>query len=179
MCLACAAHAQLDRGVHFGGVQTTLVAGDIYVASLRYGTSMGERSYAFSLTPTYGYAIARNWLVGAAATLGYSREKEPAPPNYTAIVHDFDIGFAPFSRLYLDLTRRGRLKAFALGSIEFASTRTRLTYPTYAGAYNNSKVVAAWGGGLGYFGRKTILDVNVSGVGIRLGVYKIFGVMKK
>jgi opacity protein-like surface antigen len=173
------ASAQLERGKHFAGLQAMVLGGDIYSTEFSAGSGSLESHYGINLAPTYGYAIFRNWLLGAAVTLGYSRKKTPDYFGGEIIHHNYDLGIGPFTRVYLDLSRNGRFKAFGVASVEFAMVKTRVEHPTSVLRSSHTSITAAVGGGLGYFGRKTAFDLNISGVGIRFGVYKTFGRQKK
>jgi opacity protein-like surface antigen len=167
------ANAQLEKGRHFIGGQTTLLNGDIYATKLAISAKYPETEYGFNLIPTYGYAVARNWLIGAQATLGYTYvSDEFNMPEYPT--HYYDMGIAPFTRLYLDLSKNGQFKVFGMAALEFVTIKTRYTSTNSTSTYQN--MVGTIGGGLSYFTKKQLsIDLNYCAAGIRLGVYKAFG----
>jgi hypothetical protein len=175
-CLGFTAHAQLEKGTHIAGLQATLIAGDMYSSDLAFSSSSSEFHYGFALVPTYGYTLLHNWVIGGTVTFGFSKDTYSYTVN--TVFRTSDLGFAPFTRIYLDLGKNGRFKAFALGSLEFITIKENAEFP--APEHNSySHTNAAVGFGVAYFGKKIAFDINVSGAGLRFGAYKTFGRAKK
>jgi hypothetical protein len=174
LLLSTQGFSQLEKGKQLAGVQLTIVPGDMYSAGLSMRFGSNNNAFAVSLVPTYGYAVARNWLIGGTVTLGYSRDHSyDGINNYT--YNSYDIGFAPYTRLYLDLSKNGQFKIFGLGSVEFATIKSNDKYnnnTTFKNTYNTT--TATIGVGLAYFMRRSSIDLNVSGAGLRFGVYRTF-----
>jgi hypothetical protein len=168
--------AQLEKGRHFLGAQTTLVNGDIYYTHLAISPGYPEKEYGMNLIPTYGWAAARNWLIGAQATLGYSTVETTyaySTGDIKSVTNYYDMGLAPFTRLYLDVAAKGRFKLFGMAAVEIATVKS-VGPNSSTGA--NTNVVGTIGGGLSYFTKKDLsIDMNICAAGIRFGVYKAFG----
>jgi len=173
LAIGFTSNAQLEKGRHFAGLQTTLLSSDIYSTYIAINSSGSISDYGVNLVPTYGWAASRNWLIGAQVTLGYLKSTN----HESDVVSEYyDLGFAPFTRLYLDVTRNGRFKIFGLASIEIAGSKTKNRYfDIDGGTTQGSDVHGVLGGGLSYFSKKLAFDVNISHLGIRMGVYKTFG----
>lgn len=170
--------AQLSKGSHLAGLQLNLAVNDIYSVQFHAGT----RGFGISGALTYGYAVANNWIAGAFATIGYDRAKDPMFTTYQTIYHATDLGIAPFTRYYLDLTTDKKLKFFGQAAVEINNVRIRNTYPggtaPAATTYSSTGVAASIGAGLGLFGRKMCYDFSVSTTAVRFGVYKVIGSKK-
>lgn len=162
-------NAQLEKGRHFAGIQTTLLNSDLYYTYLSIASNEIESAYGMNLVPTYGWAAARNWLIGVQANIGYLKSTMHSSKTVTSY---YDLGIAPFTRLYLDLTRNHKLKVFGQLALEIAGTKSKDIYGT---TRQGTEVVGSYGGGVSYFFNKLAVDLNISGAGIRLGVYKTFG----
>jgi opacity protein-like surface antigen len=177
-----AAHAQLEKGRHFLGGQTTLLTGDIYNTYLAINSTSPEKEYGINLVPTYGWAAARNWLIGVQTQIGYSHlHTSYSYPSSESNNYYYDLGVAPFTRLYLDIAAKGRFKIFGMAAVEFAWTKanTKDYQGNQVELWRNSAVHGTIGGGLAYFTKKDLsIDLNISAVGIRFGVYKAFGRIK-
>ena len=175
-------HAQLEKGAKLVGLQTNIMVGDIYYAYLSIDANSNESNYGLNLVPTMGWAIQRNWVIGGQATLGFLTGKDNESTNENISTY-YDLGIAPFTRLYLDLTKNKKLKIFGMAAVEFASSYARHTTKGGAFSYTDktrySSVLGTLGGGLGYFGRKIAIDLNASNTGLRLGVYKTLSGRKK
>ena len=97
-------NAQLEKGSKLVGLQTNLMINDMYGTRLALSFGSSRHDLGLNIVPTFGYALQRNWLVGAQATLGIESVKYKAlPPGYNHTDTYIDLGFAPFTRLYLDL----------------------------------------------------------------------------
>ncbi len=170
-------NAQLDKGSKLIGLQTHLAAHDMYVT--RNAVSFGSAGHdlGLNLIPTYGYAVQRNWLIGAQATFGIQSTRYKGffagfeqTDTYT------DIGIAPFTRLYLDLTKNKKWKLFGVAAFEINRSGFRTHYTggsfpskTYSSVTNGKGSI---GGGLAYFGKKLTVDLSMSNTALRLGFYR-------
>jgi hypothetical protein len=163
------ANAQLEKGRHFAGVQTTLLISDLYNTYLSIASNEIESAYGMNLVPTYGWAVSRNWLIGAQVNIGYLKSTLHSSKTVT---HYYDLGFTPYTRLYFDLSRNQRFKAFGQLGLEIAGTKSRTDNGVTS---QGTQIAGSYGGGLSYFFNKLALDLNISGAGIRFGVYKTFG----
>jgi hypothetical protein len=170
------ASAQLEQGNKLVGIQTNLIQGDLYRSEFSFSVGRSESDYGLNLIPTIGWALKRNWLVGLQATFGFSRHKTELS-GYDNVHTYYDLGIAPFTRLYLDLTKNKRWKVFGLAAIEIVNSQRRYSLegqskPIYT--TSNTDAMGVIGGGLAHFGRKTVIDLNVCNGGLRLGLYKTF-----
>jgi hypothetical protein len=185
VCLCLHSQAQLEKGSRIIGLQTNLIIGDIYNTLPELSISSTNKTYGLNLVPTMGWAVDRNWVVGGQATLGFSHEEysPPYPGAGTNIYNYYDFGIAPFTRLYLDITKNKKWKGYGLAAIEFANMQRFYTNRNLGGSSKSSDsytyVKATVGIGFGYFGRKVAVDLNAAVTGLRLGVYKTFGGQKK
>ncbi len=173
--------AQLERGNKLVGLQTNLIPGDIFSTYPTLAIGSSNTTYGLNLVPTMGVAIQRNWLIGGQATVGFLREKGPS--GYYNDNTYYDLGIAPFTRLYLDLSRAGKMKFFGMASAELAYTSSSLRYsdnvgPVFTSKYSQVNLRGSLGIGFAYFGQKTSVDLNASVAGLRLGVYKIIRAKK-
>lgn len=170
--------AQLSKGSQLAGLQFNLAVNDLYSVQFHAGT----RGFGLSGALTYGYAVADNWLAGAFVTIGYDRAKDPMFTTYQTIYHSRDLGIAPFTRYYLDITTDKKLKFFGQAAVEINNVRIRNTYEGGTApattTYSSTGVAASIGGGLGYFGRKLCFDFSFTTQAMRFGLYKVIGAKK-
>ncbi|MES2331024.1 MAG: hypothetical protein V4539_15580 [Bacteroidota bacterium] len=174
-------YAQLEKGTKLVGLQFNLLVNDIYGAHT--DLNFADKDYGLSISPTFGYALQRNWLVGAHAVLGFEYVKSSFP-TYSITETSTDLGIAPFTRLYLDLTKDHKLKVFGLAALEIVNKNFHTKYNLSGGSTssttrNYGNVNGSLGAGFGYFGRKIVIDASASTTAIRLGFYKILGQRKK
>jgi hypothetical protein len=170
------AQSQLEKGKKLVGFQVNLIESDLYYThpALSFGSTTS--SFGMNLIPTYAVALQRNWLVGGQATLGYNYYKYEDGGN-TSVDKYFDAGIGPFTRLYLDLLRNGKLKLFGNGSVELIYHKRQSSYNT---TYSSTPAItnqtetslnAALGFGLAYFGNGLSVDMSISNLGLRMGFY--------
>jgi len=178
--------AQLEKGSRIVGLQTNLMIGDIYTTLPELSLGSTSKTYGLNLVPTIGWAVDRNWVIGGQATLGFWHEERVLQyaGESTDINNYYDFGIAPFTRLYLDITRNKKWKGYGLAAIEFANTQRFYKTKNQGGTIQRSSnsytdVKGTIGIGFAYFGRKLAVDLNAAVTGLRLGVYKTFGPRKK
>jgi hypothetical protein len=173
---AIRSHAQLNKGAQLVGIQFNLAAHDIY--NTRF--NIGNNNIGLSLVPRYGYAIQKNWLIGLQATIGFQRITSSEFTTFTQTIHYSDLGIAPFTRYYLDLSKK--FKFFGLAALEINSAAEKSTYTggSAPATTRSSRTGSAGSVGVGfsYFGRKTVFDISGSTTALRLGIYKTFGPKK-
>jgi hypothetical protein len=176
--IASKSHAQLNKGAQIAGIQFNLAVHDIYYSRF----NIGNNRFGLSLVPTYGYAIQNNWLIGLQATIGYQRIKSAEFTSFAQTVHYTDLGIAPFTRYYLDLTPNKKFKFYGLAALELNHAITKFTYTGGSAPATTSSshtgVAGSIGAGLAYFGRKTGFDISGSTTAVRFGVYRIIGAKK-
>lgn len=183
MFLLSTSYGQLDKGSKIAGAQLNLVVNDMYYTALGFGSSGYQKHFGISLVPTYGYAIQRNWLLGVQATLGFNSEKFEGGSAYTSRTTLYtDFGLAPFTRLYLNITKNGKLKVFGVAALEFNIASQRVSYPDNVIAqitYSKTSFNPSIGGGIAYFGRRTSFDLSMGTQAVRFGFYKVIRPGKK
>lgn len=176
------AQLQLEKGAKLAGAQLNLLVNDMYYTMFEFGNRGYEKYFGISIAPTYGVAIKRNWIVGAQATLGIEGSTFNGwGSGYTTNYLYTDFGLAPFTRLYLDITRNGKLKIFGAGALEFniASRRTSYSGGGPASRLSKTTINPSAGGGIAYFGRRISFDASMSTQALRIGFYKVIRPRKK
>jgi hypothetical protein len=173
---ATQAQSQLAKGEKLAGLQFTLIEGDHYYSYPALSFGSNHSTYGLNITPTYGMALKRNWVVGGQVTLGFVHDKYNDGYG-TSLTKYYDAGIAPFTRLYLDILRNGKLKLFGVGSIELTYHSRDYSYSTSSGSggtesnSSETSLHAALGFGVAYFGNGLSVDMSVSGLGLRMGFY--------
>lgn len=183
--LGLTSQAQLVRGTKIAGLQTNLIVGDIYATSLTLDVGSYSSEYGFNLVPTFGWVLMENWVVGGQANFGILREKTPLiGANMDGISTYYDLGLAPFTRFYLDITKNKKWKAFGMASIELATVKSRYSIkgnsnPGPVSTTSNSDLKGGLGVGFAYFGKSTSIDLNAGLTGLRFGIYRVIKPGKK
>lgn len=187
LILSLQSKAQLEKGARLAGLQTNLIIGDIYATTPDLYFSQNTKRYGLNLVPTLGWAVQRNWIIGGQATLGFWHERSvplySPGVNYQADNY-YDLGIAPFTRLYLDISRNKKWKGYGLASIELATVQHAYKTSYQNGTSQTTKnsfvdLRGSLGLGLAYFGARMSIDLNAAITGLRLGVYKTIAPGKK
>jgi hypothetical protein len=179
---AISSYAQLEKGSKLIGIQTNVFANDTLYKT-QWAFNIADKDYGLNIIPTCGYALQRNWLIGAQATFGFESVKTQTSPGFSYTVTNLDLGFAPFTRLYLDVSKNKKWKLFAVTALEIFTNRRSVTsnggsVPLFPNPSNNN-VKGSIGGGLGFFGRTYSIDVSMNTSALRLGFYKVLPLRKK
>ena len=178
-------HAQLVKGTKLAGLQTNLILGDIYATSLTLNVSSYASEYGINLVPTLGWVLKENWVIGGQANLGFFRQRTSfIGGNYDGIYTYYDLGLAPFTRLYLDITKNKKWKAFGMASVELATVKSRYSIkggsnPGPVSTTSNTDLKGGLGVGFAYFGKSTSIDLNAGLTGLRFGIYRVIKPGKK
>ncbi|MES2374389.1 MAG: hypothetical protein V4557_17565 [Bacteroidota bacterium] len=177
------AQLQLEKGAKLAGAQLNLLVNDMYYTMFEFGSKGYEKYFGISIAPMYGVAIKRNWILGAQATLGIEGSTFNGwGMGYTINYLYTDFGLAPFTRLYLDITRNGKLKIFGTGALEFNIASRKISFPdspTSTTHYSKTTINPSVGGGIAYFGRRISFDASMSTQALRIGFYKVISPRKK
>jgi hypothetical protein len=178
------AQSQLEKGAQMAGVQLPVMINDMYFTRLSFSSSPNERDFGISIVPGYSFAIERNWLVGVQATLGIETISYPKGNPFASYTKetDTDLGIAPFTRYYVDISKNMRWKIFGVAALEFNTGNSTYSYSTGVASTTGSSFTTSTGslgGGIAWFGKKVSLDVSMSTTALRLGIYRVFPGRKK
>lgn len=181
------ANAQLDKGSRFFGIQTNLTEGNLYYTSIDLSIDEDRSSLGINLVPAYGWIIENNWMVGAQATVGYSKDayKGTGLNDPKEFDNYFDLGIAPFTRYYINISKSGKYKIFGMASIELSHAvhrsyrRATSWFPEKDNTSKYTSLDGSVGVGVAYFGRAGSIDMNLSNNGLRLGFYKVLNKIKR
>jgi hypothetical protein len=182
--LGLKSQAQLEKGVEMGGIQLPLIVNDSYFTQLKFGSSPTKKDFGISIVPTYAFVIDHNWLLGVQATVGietisYSNSisgfSTLSKETYT------DLGIAPFTRYYVDLSKNKQIKIFGVAALEINTANSKYTYTngTSNGGGSFTTTNGSIGGGLAWFGKKVSGDLSMSTTALRFGIYRLFPGGKK
>ncbi|NCI47963.1 outer membrane beta-barrel protein [Sediminibacterium soli] len=171
LLLTAVAEAQLSPRTWVIGAQTTVINADFYdtYPVLQPGNT------GFNLVPSVYYAISTNWLAGLELQVGYSAAKQTSAGGVVTRTHVTELGIAPVSRFYIDITPNGRLKLFGMAGMAFQTERIVDHFTYNKTTTRITDQTAFFGGGINCVLRKWMVDVNASAMGLRAGVYRVLG----
>ncbi len=190
MMILTAAQAQLEKGTRIVGLQTNIAEGDLYYSSLLLRVNKNYSDIGINIVPTFGWVVEKNWVIGGQVTMGWARDKYVSNwSNGVSVANTHtnyvDLGIAPFTRYYIDITRNQKIKLFGMASMELAYGRYKSQVKQNNGTIiatnsdNSVNLDGSIGFGMAYFGKKGSLDLNLSNMGLRLGLYKVLPTTRK
>lgn len=190
LLIITAAQAQLEKGKRIVGVQTNIAEGDLYYSSLMLRANKNYSDLGINIVPTFGWVVEKNWVIGGQVTMGWARNKYVSNwSNGVSIASTktnyLDLGIAPFTRYYIDITRNQKIKLFGMASMELAYGRYKSQVKqnndniTATNSDNSVNLDGSIGFGMAYFGKQGSLDLNLSNMGLRLGLYKVLPTNRK
>jgi len=150
------AQAQTEKGRWTVGAQ---------VGNLSYsgsGEPFRTRQFSASLSPSAGYFLARNLVIGASVPISYSHQSSSVSGQGQAKGEVFGIGLAPFARYYFGTAR---LRPFVNASVGFQQFWTSSTGFNSTETNRSSTNFTSYSAGAGaaYFINNTVsLDASLN-----------------
>jgi hypothetical protein len=206
MLLALAVFTQLqaqsdsptEKGNRMYGVSVLLTDSDLYYATTDISFTKDDKSAGLNIAPDYGWFVQRNWLIGSQLNIGYHKSKYEnsygGPNNFQQSKSEnsyFNYGITPFTRYYVDLGKKNKVKLFASAAIAFfneqrkyfnESTYTQTGQPPFYSKTNtnetNFNIRGSIGFGVALFGRSGNIDLHASNAGLFVGFHKTIGKRK-
>lgn len=177
------AQAQLEKGKQVVGVQLPVMVNDMYFTKLAFDISPNEKHLGISIVPSYAFVIDYNWLLGVQATLGIETTSYPNGNTFSSAIKETytDLGIAPFTRYYVDVSKNKQWKIFGVAALELNTANSKYSYKTGTSTTGASFTTStgSLGGGIAWFGKKISIDASMSNTALRLGIYKVFPGKKK
>jgi hypothetical protein len=176
-----------EKGNRMIGGQVQLAWVDLFASETILRIDDDGTEAGIVISPNMGKFIENNWFVGGMVHLGLYTSKYDYKNNNTSSFSSrqkaFDIGFTPFTRYYLDITKRHNIKVFLQAGLPIIFTdyysRTsqtngsftdiRVEDDSYFGLYGN------WGGGASFHGKFGAIEANLSGLGLNIALQKFIG----
>ncbi len=149
--------AQTEKGRWTVGAQ---------VGNFQYSTQNGYNSFSGSLSPSAGYFLANNLLIGAGVPLSLTTNKF-SNPSGDVLYKSTEIGLSPYVRYYVG---SGKLKPYVGVSYAYSMTRQRtdMDYQTLKTSGFTSSVIPTVG--IAYFiNRSVALNAGLNYVWSRFG----------
>ena len=203
MLLALAAFTQLqaqndsptEKGKRMYGVSVLLTDSDLYGAYTDISYSKNDKSAGINIAPDYGWFVQRNWLIGSQLNIGYHKSNYEynygGPNSFQQSKNEssyFNYGITPFTRYYVDLGRKNKVKLFASAAIAFfnehykydsENTFTQTGQPPFYSKTTtnetNFNIRGSIGFGVALFGRAGNIDLHASNAGLYVGFHKTIG----
>jgi hypothetical protein len=166
--------AQITKGSWVAGVQTTLLNGDFYNTYPAFSSAGNGKERGFNLIPSVYYGIATNWLAGLEVYAGYNSLHDPLVSGGKNSYRYFDLGIAPVTRYYLNISKNGYWKLYGLAGAALVNNHVTTVYTYGQSGTNHIAVTALAGAGAAYAGKRYMVDAGISVTGIHMGVYRVF-----
>ena len=185
-----------EKGNRMYGVGVLLTHSDLYGAYTDISYSKNDKSGGLNIAPDYGWFVQRNWLIGMQLNIGYHKARYEymygSTTNSEFSKNEnsyFNYGLAPFTRYYVDLGKKNRVKLFASAAIAFFNEKHKSNnesiYTQPGGVMTiirsginetNFNIRGSIGVGVALFGRAGNIDLHASNAGLYVGFHKtIFG----
>ncbi len=187
-----------EKGNRMYGLGVLLSDSDLYGAYTDISYSKNDKSIGINIAPDYGWFVQRNWLIGSQLNIGYHENKyeNNFRSNTTNQLNKsntsyLNYGITPFTRYYIDLGRKNKVKLFASAAVAFFNEQYKYdsenTYtqtgqpPSYSKTNTNEtnfNIRGSIGFGVALFGRAGNIDMHVSNAGLFVGFHKTIGKSK-
>jgi hypothetical protein len=167
-----------DKGMKMIGGQLQLANVDLFSSETILRVNDYSSEAGIVVSPNIGWFVEKNWLLGSMGHLGFYSSKSNKNSTFVVKEKAFDIGITPFSRYYIDLTRRRNVKLFLLAGLPLIYSSYNVTYnsPTSTDEdRSNLGIHAVWGVGTSLHGQFGAIEMNLSSLGLNLGFQKFIG----
>lgn len=151
------AQAQTEKGRWTVGAQV----GDLSYSDT--GEPFNIRNFSISMSPSAGYFVAKNLVIGASVPVSFLAYRSSAPPNSGQFKANYtSVGLAPFIRYYVG---SARLRPFASASYGYTQNWIRQTDANTGREQKSNGNFSSYAVGVGvaYFINNTVsLDASLN-----------------
>jgi hypothetical protein len=188
ICYSCFAQTErptfthTERGMKMVGLQLQLAYVDLFASETALRVDDFSTEAGILISPNVGWFIEKNWLLGGMAHVGvYSNTSDKNSTGGSVRKEKaFDLGITPFTRYYIDLTRRANVKLFLQAGLPVIYSSYKSTYTSSIGSgtivsrdsNKNVGLYGNWGAGASIHGRFGAIEMNLSSLGLNLGFQK-------
>jgi len=164
------------------GISLMLAPTDMYRSETALTINDFTKTYGINVGGNYGWFIERGWLIGFQANIGVLHDEYKGNPSWGYKTNAFDASITPMTRYYFSVDRKHRFKPFLFGALPIVYTNTETDY--YSNSTTDSKneyldLRGTVGFGAAYFGKAGSIEMNLSNMGLFLGVNKFIEFKKK
>jgi hypothetical protein len=172
----------VEKGNKQAGIQLMLAPTDMYWSETILSIDKDQKTYGINIGGNYGWFIERGWLIGVQANIGGYHDEYADEVQWGYKTTAFDFSIAPMTRYYFTVDRKHRFKPFLFAGLPIVYTKNETDYYS-----NNStdfkdeylELRGTFGFGAAYFGKAGSIEMNVSNMGLFLGVNKFIQFKKK
>lgn len=180
LTIAAASFAQpasnpVEKGNKMFGLQMMLAPTDMFWSQTALSIRDDYKSYGLHLAGNYGWFVETGWFVGGQLNAGFYNYENKSPNAWMLNESTFDIGITPNTRYYFQVDRKHRFKPFLLAAIPIVYTSYEYNYGQPGMQQQKGTSVelnGSFGFGVSYFGQKGNIELNISNMGLFLGVNK-------
>jgi hypothetical protein len=165
----------VEKGNKQAGISLMLAPTDMYWSETALSINKDQKIYGINLAGNYGWFIERGWLIGLQANIGAYHDEYDQENQWGYKENAFDFSIAPMTRYYFTVDRKHRFKPFLFAGMPIVYTQRETDY------YNNNstdfdeeylELRGTFGGGVSYFGKAGSIEMNISNMGLFVGVNK-------
>lgn len=174
--LAQPAFNPVEKGNRQAGLQMMIAPTDMYWSETNLDISDQYKSYGLHLAGSYGWFLERGWLLGLQLNGGFYHEVYDKDSPWGYETKAFDASIAPMTRYYFTVDRKHRFKPFLFAGIPIVYTKKEDVYndPNNQGGGKDEylELRGTFGLGAAYFGKAGSIEMNLSNMGLFVGVNK-------
>lgn len=156
-------------------LQVMLAPTDLFWTETTLSLQKNSKTYGLHLAPAVSWFVENGWSIGIQGNLGFYRSKQQGSSNWNYDEKSFELALVPFTRYYFTIDKKHRFKPFLFAGLP-------LIYSDNKRSYNNSSITdfkeqtltldGSFGFGAAYFGKAGSLELNVSNMGLFIGISK-------
>jgi hypothetical protein len=173
----------VEKGNKQLGLQMMVAPTDIYWSETTLAIGNDIKRYGIHLAGSYGWFLERGWMLGLQVNGGIYHNEYDKLSSWGYEEDYFDISIAPMTRYYFTVDKKHRFKPFLFAGLPIVYTSENRTYNNNNSNSNMDdeylELRGTFGFGAAYFGKAGSIEMNLSNMGLFLGVNKFFPARKK
>ena len=165
----------VEKGNKQAGISLMIAPTDMYWSETVLAINDDQKTYGINVAGNYGWFVERGWLIGLQANIGgyHDEYKNNVQWGYESTAFDFSI--TPMTRYYFTIDRKHRFKPFLFAGLPIVYTSNKTDYYSnntsdYGDEYLELR--GTFGFGAAYFGKAGSIEMNLSNMGLFVGVNK-------
>ncbi len=172
----------VEKGNKQVGIQMMLAYTDMYGSSTELRINNNVKTYGLHVAGLYGWFVERGWMIGLQSNVGFYHDEYYTKEQWGYKQEAFDFSIAPMTRYYFAIDRKHRFKPFLFAGMPIVySTQSRDYTQSTSTDFDEEylELRGTFGLGAAYFGKAGSIEMNVSNMGLFLGINKFIQSRKK
>jgi hypothetical protein len=172
----------VEKGNKQAGLQIMIAPTDMFWSETALNINKDNKTYGLHVAGSYGWFVERGWMIGLQSNVGFYHSEYNINMQWGYEEKVFDISIAPMTRYYFTVDKKHRFKPFLFAGLPIVYTSENRKYNNPGNMDVKDEYLelrGTFGFGAAYFGKAGSIEMNLSNMGLFLGVNKFIQPRKK